>query len=462
MGQAEITSVQSSLVRLFTEGTMTGVGESQLLERFLAHADQAAFETIVRRHGPMVLAVCRRILSDPNDIDDAFQATFLVLVKKARSIRNHAVLGTWLHGVARRVAVRGQSDSRRRQAREHGGSDMTAWQDPRASDDDAAELWAILDEEVTRLPERYRSALVLCDLQGQTHEQAAAQLRCPVGTVKSRLARARDRLRSRLARRGIVSSAAILASALAPEPASAVTTELLASTLGAAARFLANREVAAGAVSVAIASLVDGTLRSMSMSALKSGIVILTTAGVVATGAGVFGYQDHGTRPTSNTVSLSTKTEADRKPTEDIAALAKARYSMASKTLERVRGFHKSNPNVLSLQPVHTWALRALEAQRDISDAKANQIDALEKYLYVMTEAVKAIKPENTEELAVAEYFRLEAELWLAQRGPAKSPTSPARTRRPAWRWEDRSAGNGPEVPGPSRPARRDDPDEIP
>ena len=214
---------------------------------------------------------------------------------------------------------------------------------------------------------------------------------------------------------------------------------------------MANREVAAGAVSAAIATLVDGTLRSMSMSALKFGTSILTAAGLVATGAGVFAYQEPKSKPISNPLLLSRRTEGETKSTGDvvtgnqsrtapadapakpgpdqnpsITSLAQARYSAASKMLERVRGFHKSNPNALSLQPVHTWALRALEAQRDISDAKANQIDALEKYLNVMKEAVKAIKPEDTDELAVAEYYRLEAELWLAQARAGREPKLPS------------------------------------
>ena len=107
--------------------TMTGAGESQLLERFLSHGDEDAFEAIVRRHGPMVLGVCRRVLSDPNDVEDAFQATFLVLVKRAGSIRDRSVLGTWLHGVARRVAVRAGVNARRRRAREQAGVEMAIW-----------------------------------------------------------------------------------------------------------------------------------------------------------------------------------------------------------------------------------------------------------------------------------------------------------------------------------------------
>ncbi len=164
MTSGEFTRVQASLKHLLTEGTMTGVSESQLLDRFFSQGDEYAFEAILRRHGPMVLAVCRRVLSDPNDVEDAFQATFLILVKKAGSIRNRAVLGTWLHGVARRVAVRAQIDSRRRQAHERGGAEMTAWKDRHTGDADQAELRAIIDEEVTRLTDKYRSPLVLCDL----------------------------------------------------------------------------------------------------------------------------------------------------------------------------------------------------------------------------------------------------------------------------------------------------------
>ena len=290
MTGGQFTSTQSSLARLFGEGTMTGASESQLLERFLLQRDEVAFEAIVRRHGPMVLAVCRRILADPNDVDDAFQATFLVLVKKAGSIRDQTVLGTWLHGVARRMAVRAQVNARRRRDREHGGSEMTAWQARASGDPDRDEIRTVIDEEVTRLTEKYRTALVLCDLEGQTHEQAAAQLRCPVGTVKSRLARAREALRSRLVRRGLAPSAAILAASLTPEPATAVTSEMMSSTIGAAIRLMAVRGIPAGAVSAAVAALVEQTLRGVSMNALKI-LGVLTAAGLIVTSAGTFAYQ---------------------------------------------------------------------------------------------------------------------------------------------------------------------------
>ena len=118
MISGRVAPVARSVERLFTDGTMTGAGEGQLLDRFLAEGDEEAFEAILRRHGPMVLGVCRRVLSDPHDVEDAFQATFLLLVRRAGSIRDRSVLGPWLHGVARRVAVRARVNARRRRSRE--------------------------------------------------------------------------------------------------------------------------------------------------------------------------------------------------------------------------------------------------------------------------------------------------------------------------------------------------------
>src|SRR5262249_55367639 len=220
-------SVVGSLGWLFEAGTVAGLGEAQLLERFLARGDEAAFEAILQRHGPMVLGVCRRVLDDPHDVADAFQATFLILVKKARSIRDRNALGTWLYGVARRVAVRAKVNARRRHARERtgvGAEGLDVDINPERSRSDRLEMQELrstIDDELERLPARYRAPVILCDLEGRTHEQAAAQLGCPVGTVKSRLARGRERLRSRLGRRGGAPSAALLAAGLAAAAAHA-------------------------------------------------------------------------------------------------------------------------------------------------------------------------------------------------------------------------------------------------
>jgi zinc protease len=274
-----------ALGRLFTAGTATAAAEAELLERFVLQGDSSAFELLLKRHGPMVLRVCRGILDDPNDVDDAFQATFLILVKNAASIRERAALGTWLYGVARRVAVRARVNARRRNSHERSDAEALAIEPLRESHDEARELRILIEAELERLPNRYRDPLVLCDLEGQTHEQAAAQLRCPVGTVKSRLSRGRARLRARLVRRGVAPAAAFT-SLLAAETTSAVPIALIKDTARTAAQLVAGRALAAGACSAQLIYLVQGVMRSMIASKLKIAAgaalaVSLTVGGVL-------------------------------------------------------------------------------------------------------------------------------------------------------------------------------------
>ena len=192
------------LATLFGGGSVAGSTDGELLDRFLTSRDERAelaFEALVLRHGPMVWGVCRRILTDPTDAEDAFQVTFLVLVRKARSVRVDDSLGRWLYGVSRKVATRTRTDRDRRRRRESGGN-LSDRPGPALPNPHASETLAVLDAEVARLPEPFRSAVVLCDLGGLTYEQAALDLGCPVGTIKSRLARGRARLRVQMVRRG--------------------------------------------------------------------------------------------------------------------------------------------------------------------------------------------------------------------------------------------------------------------
>ena len=184
----------------------TGVTDSELLERFASHRDEAAFKELLRRHGAMVLSVCRSLLRHTQDAEDAFQATFLVLVRRAGSLKNSACLGNWLYGVARRTAWSARRSSARRQARERRLAMMPTNESGEAAT--TPELQAVLCEEVERLPDKYRAPLVLCYFHGKTNEEAARRLGCPKGTVLSRLARARDKLRRRLVKRGVTLSAA--------------------------------------------------------------------------------------------------------------------------------------------------------------------------------------------------------------------------------------------------------------
>src|SRR5262245_2021556 len=211
MASAHQGAVLHQLGRLFGLGTVAGLSEWQLLSRYLNDRDEVAFEALVARHGPMVLGVCRRLLTDPNDVDDAFQATFLVLVRRANSLGERDAIGHWLYGVAYRVALRARSEAARRRWREPNVAAA-----PLAPETDPShwELGSVLDEELSRLPAKYRAPIVLCYIEGLSHEEAANQLQWPLGTVKGRLVRARELLKSRLVRRGLALSTGLSAASL--------------------------------------------------------------------------------------------------------------------------------------------------------------------------------------------------------------------------------------------------------
>jgi RNA polymerase sigma factor (sigma-70 family) len=267
----------------------------------------------------MVLGVCRRLLTDPNDVDDAFQATFLVLVKKAKGIHRADLLGNWLYGVAYRVAMRVRTNAARRRLRESPGAEEIALE-PAHSDGDRIELRAVLDEELSRLPATFRAPLILCYLQGQTHEEAARRLNCPVGTVRSRMARGRERLRVRLIRRGLAPSVALLGSSLTAEAAPAVVAQgLIDRTITAAIGFAAGRATAAGLVSAGVVTLTRGVSTAMTLSKLKGIAAIVLILGASAGGAGVVARQVGG-------ASAKNEAEVDRLHAE--LAKARARVKM--------------------------------------------------------------------------------------------------------------------------------------
>jgi RNA polymerase sigma factor (sigma-70 family) len=293
---------------LFESGTASGLTDRQLLERFIHHRDAAAFEVLVLRHGPMVLRVCRNLLHDPNDAQDAFQATFLILVRRSSSIRRLDSVGSWLYGVACRAAARVRVGAARRHAvEERAASRVVEAVEPDEADDiDRGELGPIVQEEVRRLPEKYRAAVVLCYWEGQTQEQAAAQLGCPLGTVRSRLARARDLLRRRLTRRGLAPMAFGMESIRKLPP---LAPELVRSTVQAAVR------VAAGGatnpvVSAAVASLVQGMLWRTTMIKLGG-----MAAGVIAVGLAGLGAELAAQR--SGDGGATRRASEERKPAVD-------------------------------------------------------------------------------------------------------------------------------------------------
>ena len=272
------------LERLWASGTLTGLSDSQLLGRYVDGRGrdtvaEAAFRELVHRHGPMVLAVCRQLLRHRHDADDAFQATFLVLVRKARSIRVDESLAPWLCSVAYRTARRAREIAAR-----YRPMDAVRIEEPAGpSPDDTYhfDLRPLLHEELNRLPDKFRDVIVLCHLEGKSHEEAAQLLRWPIGTVSSRLSRGRRLLRSRLERRGLEVSPAILSANWLAGPPTAIGPPLLESTVAAAIG-----SATAPEVSALVLSLTHGVLKIMWLRKLRTiSLVALlvggTTGGLV-------------------------------------------------------------------------------------------------------------------------------------------------------------------------------------
>jgi RNA polymerase sigma factor (sigma-70 family) len=266
--------------RLFTEGSLVGVADGQLLGRFVSHRDEDAFAMLVERHAPLVLAVCRRSLKNPGEVDDAFQATFLILARRPGSVRGRDCLGGWLYGVARRVCLLANRAAARRRWHERRAVELRA--DEAVIDMAHDDRWPEIYDEIDRLPATYRLPVVLCVLEGRTRAEAAAQLGWSEGSVRGRLGRAKELLRSRLVRRGF--GPAVVLAALRHERASAeiVPRALIAWTTHSASR------AAAGMVPASTAVLCREVLRTMLMAKLKLGALALLAAGGIGWGlAGV-------------------------------------------------------------------------------------------------------------------------------------------------------------------------------
>jgi RNA polymerase sigma factor (sigma-70 family) len=252
--------------------------DTEFLRRFAAGRDEAAFEALVRRHGPMVEGVCRRILGNVHSAEDAFQAVFMVLVKKSASIRRPELLSNWLYGVACRVARKAKISAIRKESRERRAGKMPTQE--QLLDLEWAELKVVLDEELSQLPEKYRAPLVLCYLYGQTNAEAAAQLGWPTGSMSERLSRARDMLRKRLNRRGLTLSAGLLALLLSQKAASAAVSPLLVETTVKVGMAYSAKAVPAGSVSrtlLELASDSDGFSIARSWKVFTLGLAIALT-----------------------------------------------------------------------------------------------------------------------------------------------------------------------------------------
>ena len=285
MATSQINEVIQHLGRTVLLRDGAGLTDGQLLESFISRREEAAAAALVRRHGPMVWGVCRRLLRNHQDAEDAFQATFLVFLRKAASIMPREMVANWLFGVARQTALKAKQMAAKRSGRERQVIDMPEPKD--IEQDRAHDLHLLLDQELSRLPDKYRAVIVLCDLEGKTRKEAAQQLGVPEGTIASRMATARTKLAKRLARHGLAVSGASLAAALSQNVASAsVPTPVLASTIKAVTLVAAGQAAATGLISANVAALTEGMVKSMLLTKLKTmaasllmlSMVTLTTA----------------------------------------------------------------------------------------------------------------------------------------------------------------------------------------
>ena len=276
--------VEQQIERLLQRGSLAGLSEWQLLERYATERDEVAFEALVARHGPMVLGVCRRVLHHAQAAEDAFQATFLVLMRKAPSLDRRKPLGNWLYTVAYRLALRIRANEARRLKLEtHAARFRPATESRATTSSDQA---VVLEEEFQRLPARHRLPLVLCYLEGKTSEQAAEVLGCPRGSISARLAQARERLRAGLARRGHIVPAAGIAHLLTSAGAEAgVPERLLSDTVRTALWFASGEAGIAGVVSTRAVALARGTFRAMFVYKLKIAAAVLVAVAMLGTGA---------------------------------------------------------------------------------------------------------------------------------------------------------------------------------
>ena len=312
MAGSQTSEVVQHLRRAVLLRDGAGLTDGQLLDDYLSRRDEAALAALVRRHGPMVWGVCGRVLRNHHDAEDAFQATFLVLVRKAAAVVPREKVANWLYGVAHQTALKASATTAKRRARERqvtempepAGTEQALWHD----------LQPLLDQELSRLPDKYRIAIVRCDLEGKTRKEAARQLGVPEGTLAARLARGRVRLAKRLVRHGLGMSGATLAVVLAQNIASAgVPTSVESSTVNAASLFAAGKVATAGLIPAKVVALAEGVIKAMFLTKLKIIAAVLFATGVLGIAVGALA----GSGPTRAAVQGADESKADEKPKAD-------------------------------------------------------------------------------------------------------------------------------------------------
>jgi RNA polymerase sigma factor (sigma-70 family) len=349
MASGHLGSVIHYLRRIVPDSSVDDLQDQELLGRFLRRQDDAAFTILLRRHGPMIMGICRRLLSHDADVEDVFQATWLALVLKARSIRKRQSLASWLYGVAYRSALKARAAAARRHRLDRVLIDAPV--SPAIDELAQAELRTVLDEEVQRLAGRYQKPVVLCYFEGMTYTDAARALGVAAGTVASRLARARELLRKRLARRGFMLSAGLLGTLLAPEGTAAPVPMALAERSMQTAKLVAMGKPLAAVVPVQITTLVKGVQKTMLVTKIAVVTALVCAFGLAGSGAGVL------------TSRISSARTFDGEQTNEIQALrqelkeAKQEIDRLRQTLQQQQAKEK-HPKLYRGKPVSYWLER--------------------------------------------------------------------------------------------------------
>ena len=431
MAASQANRVIEQLRRALQVGEAT-VSDGQLLTCFVGQRDEAAFEALVRRHGPMVLGVCRRVLGNHHDAEDAFQAAFLVLARKAASIKSWETLANWLYGVAYNVARKARAMNFKRRARERQVAEMP---EPEAARQEnlGPDLQPLLDQELSRLPEKYRLPVVLCDLEGRPRKDVAGQLRIVEGTLSSRLTTARRLLAKRLARRGVVLTAGSLAAALSRSTASA---SLVSSTIKCAIAFVAGPAAAASLIPAQVVTLTEGTLKAMLMTKVKLSVAVFLTVGLVLAGtaAATRGFTAEPEGPRQSEKQAAGKTGDGPEPVRadnptgkqrggqtasdsKVRALLKERLALLRDMAKTLDEQHKAGS--VALEEVQKANLRVHKAELDLCETDKERVAVHEKIVGVLKEMEKRVAELHKQaavsqtDVIEAKVNRLEAEIAL-------------------------------------------------
>jgi RNA polymerase sigma factor (sigma-70 family) len=417
------SAIDVQLRTLWRVGAAGEADDQSLLARYARGPDdggEEAFRVLVERHGPMVLRVCRQVIGNPQDAEDATQAVFLVLARKATSIRVEGTVAPWLYGVARRVAARARGRAAYRREAEVRTAGVAASRRDNAGhqDPDAAD-WEMIHQEVDRLPEKYRAPIVLCYLQGQTYEQAARRIGCPVGTVRVRLSRARERLRGRLEHRGLGPERVTAVGWFLPGPdqalplAAAAAGEPLArgaawveATVKAARALSLGRHAMAGTVPAAVLNLYESVVRAMMLNHFVTAGAWLLAAGMIGAGAvGLAadrpGGQNQAARAQPQPQPTATEASQPKPPAEPPVDLdspetlrqhTDRRVALARQRLEAQRAYYEEGR--ITLDRYIDASQQLMLAETAASTTKDQRVAAAKVHLERIDEVVKRERDE--------------------------------------------------------------------